>query len=48
MNNIQVTALQLDPYIPYEVDVAAVTQIGKGEIVTKIFFTEQSGMLCLA
>ena len=32
-----------DPYIPYEVDVAAATQIGRGDIITKFFFTEESG-----
>ena len=32
-----------DPYVPYEVDVAAATQIGSGDIITKCFFTEQSG-----
>ena len=32
------------PYIPYYVSVAASTSIGKGDVKTKVAFTEQGGV----
>ena len=35
----------LERFVPYEVDVAAATEVGKGRLVQKTFFTIQSGIV---
>ena len=35
--------LIIEPFVPYEVDVAAATEVGKGTLIKKLFFTIQSG-----
>ena len=34
----------LERFVPYEVDVAAATEAGKGNLAQKLFFTVQSGI----
>ena len=37
----------IDPFIPYKVNIYAVTIAGEGKALSKVFFTQESGITLL-
>ena len=36
-----------EPFIPYQIKIAAATKIGKGDVVVKTVFTVESGIIII-